>query len=54
MGISGRWEQVFSFVCLVTKVLDYITTKSRALSGGLRMCCVCGWLGFVSCAFVMV
>ena len=34
MGISGRWQQVFSLLCLVTIFFDYIITKSRGLSGG--------------------
>ncbi len=53
MGISGRWDQVIGFFGLISKVFDNITTKSSGLSGGLCVCCLCGWLGFVSCAFVM-
>ena len=44
----------FSVFCGWLQFFDYIATKSRGLSGGLCVCCLCGWLGFVSCAFVML
>ena len=47
--MSGRWCQVPSFLGMITKVFDYIISKSRGPCVGVCVCYLYGWLGFVCC-----
>ena len=47
--MSGRWCQVPSFLGMITKVFGYIISKYRGPCGGVCVCCLYGWLGFVCC-----
>ena len=42
-GMPARWNQVSSFLCLVTKVYGYIISKYRGLCGGV-VCVLFVWM----------